>query len=88
MGNPDADGGSTHSKEEQRLLDAYRRYERAYRDARPGTAAAATLARARLDLTLLLQAAGEPIADELLAQLQRDADSVVRTTPPIEDDLN
>jgi hypothetical protein len=81
--NPEGRDSVVPGKEEQRLLDAYRRYVAAYRITKPGTRAAVELARARLDLTLMLEAAGEPLAAELLAQLQRDADSVLRATPPL-----
>jgi hypothetical protein len=68
-----------------RLTEAFRRYDAAYRNARPGTRSAADLARARLDLTLLLVAAGEELSEDVLAQLHRDADAMVISTPPLDD---
>jgi hypothetical protein len=81
MGNPDACDST------ERLALAFRRYEQAYRDVRPGTSSAAALARARLDLTLLLVATGEVLPEEIAAQTSLDAESLVRTTPALEGDL-
>jgi hypothetical protein len=85
VGNPDACGETTPppSRPEQRLVEAYRRYESAYRSARPGTRSAVELACARIDLALLLQASGEALPKTLLEQLARDADSLVQATPPL-----
>jgi hypothetical protein len=90
VGNPEACVGRTDkpSSPEQRLVEAYRRYDLAYRSApKPGTRAAVELARARLDLTLLLQALDEPLPDALLDQLGHDAESLVRATPPLTIDV-
>ena len=86
MGTPDAcDATPTcTSRQQERLAEAYRRYDLAYADARPGTRAAVELARARLDLVLLLEATGAELPEELLAQVQRDADSLVLTSAPLD----
>jgi hypothetical protein len=69
----------------RRLQAAYQRYESAYRSARPGTAAAAHLAQARLDLTLLLeaQAVDGELPSLLTTQLVRDAQTLLATTPEL-----
>jgi hypothetical protein len=79
MGNPAA------RRREDRLTEAFKRYDAAYRCARPGTRSAADLARARLDLTLLLVASGEELPEDVMAQLHRDASALVVTTPPLDD---
>jgi hypothetical protein len=79
VGNPAA------RRREERLTEAFQRYEAAYRNARPGTRSAADLARARLDLTLLLLASGEELPEDVLAQVPRDAQAMVVTTPPLDD---
>lgn len=68
-----------------RLLEAVRRYDEAYRGARPGTASAAALAQARLDLTLLLdaQTPDAELPDVVRAQLERDAQTLLATTPDL-----
>lgn len=76
MGTPDA-------RFRERLQDAYDRYQSARQSARPGTSAASKLARARLDLVLLLEEDGEPLAEELAAQISLDSDELLRTTPPL-----
>jgi hypothetical protein len=68
---------------ETRLRAAYERYDAASRGARPGTAAAAQLARARLDLVLVLEDAGEEFPDNVLQQISRDTEELLRTTPPL-----
>lgn len=70
---------------EERLTAAFRRYDDAYRNARPGTRSAAELARARLDLTLLLLAVDEELPGDVVAQMGRDADALLVQTPPLED---
>lgn len=68
-----------------RLTAAFRRYDEAYRNARPGTLSAAELARARLDLLMLLLDSGEELPEDLAAQMSRDADALLVQTPPLED---
>lgn len=70
--------------DERRLLAALRRYEVAYRSARPGTAGAVELARARIDLALLLE--GEDLPAVVAAQLVRDGETLLRVTPELEGD--
>jgi hypothetical protein len=69
----------------ERLREVYERYDLAYRSAKPGTASAVTLARARLDLALLLDAdAAEVELPELVqAQLERDAQTLLAVTPEL-----
>ena len=80
MGTPDARADDTF---ELRLREAYDRYDSARQDARPGTAAAARLARARLDLVLILDAVGEELPPDVLTQINLDSEELVRTTPPL-----
>ena len=68
---------------DERLTAAFRRYDAAYRNARPGTLAAAELARARLDLLMLLLDAGEELPADLTTQMGRDADALLVQTPPL-----
>ena len=76
MGTPDA-------RVEQRLRTAYERYTAADRRARPGTAAATKLAQARIDLVIALDEAGEELPEDVLHQVSRDTDELLRTTPPL-----
>jgi hypothetical protein len=76
MGTPDA-------RLEDRLREAYSRYAAADRAARPGTAAASRMAKARIDLVIVLDEAGEQLPDDVLRQVARDADELLRTTPPL-----
>lgn len=70
-----------------RVLQAFQSYDRTYAsagvDLRPGTVAAASLARARLDLALALCAAGVDLDDVVEEQLSRDGDDLLRTTPEL-----
>src|SRR5947209_5558924 len=72
---------ATADNDERRLLAALRRYEVAYRSARPGTAGTVELARARIDLALLLD--GETLPAPVAAQLARDGETLLRVTPEL-----
>jgi hypothetical protein len=64
-----------------RLQEAYERYERVVRatgPVKPGTPAPADLVQARLDLVLLLAAAGEELPGPVVAQCAVDADLLSR----------
>ena len=80
MGTPDARAEDAFV---HRLREAYQRYDSARQHARPGTAGAARLARARLDLVLLLDSAGEQLPADVLTQIDLDSAELVRTTPPL-----
>lgn len=81
MGNPSE--VESKARLHERLIDAYRRYERAFDGARPGTAQEVDLVRARIDLTLLLQTEDEPLPEEVLSQLVRDANKLLSVSPPL-----
>lgn len=80
---PRADATDVTVTVDEGLLKAYERFERAPRNGRPGTVAAVELAQARLDLALRLQADGLDLPDLVASQLERDADELLRTTPPL-----
>ena len=80
---PRADAPDVSVTVDEGLRRAYERFERAPRHGRPGTVAAAELAQARLDLALRLQADGLDLSELVASQLRRDADELLRTTPPL-----
>ncbi len=85
VGDPEAcDATPEPESLSPRLLEAYRRYNSAYAGARPGTLSAVELARARMDLTLLLllmaEEDGTPLAPDVLDQLRRDAQTLLDVT--------
>lgn len=69
----------------ERLVEAYRRYDIAYRSSRPGTPSALALARARLDLSLLLEAEAPEgqLPEVVQVQLERDAQTLLSATPEL-----
>ena len=77
---PDTDGMGTPAA---RLSEAAERYASAYAAARPGTSSEVHLVRARIDLTLLLMATGD-VEPQLVEQLARDGEALLRTSPPLE----
>ena len=72
---------------EVRLRAALQRYDAAYRTSRPGSAGSAELARARIDLALLLEQSDEDVLPDLVrAQLERDAQLLVQVTQELPDE--
>ncbi len=67
-----------HRSLDDRLAEAFRRYERAFQDH------TTDLSVARLDLTLLLWESTEQAPDAVRAQAELDAQAIFRETPPLE----
>ncbi|MCU1601889.1 MAG: hypothetical protein JWO22_2598 [Frankiales bacterium] len=90
VGTPAARDPGADDRLEQRLLEAYKRYDRAFKAAGPrcppGSEAGIELARARMDLVLQLQLGEDPIDDHVLLQLTRDAEQLLRNTKALESD--
>lgn len=79
------DSPTPRQLQDARLRAAFGRYLASYGPTKPGTAAASALARARLDLGLLLDALGEDLPELVIVQLRLDGETLLREVSPLPD---